>query len=93
MFIVVVRGDYLYLVNEKIASRTFLRTTMWKTLVLVVTLLMVTLCITPTVIEADEGATLESGPDVEINGGADLDLGKFAEGSRTDDETIAKVCE
>jgi len=57
---------------------------------LVVTLLMVTLCITPTVIEADEGATLESGPDVEINGGADLDLGKFAEGSRTDDETIAK---
>ena len=87
------RGDYLYLVNEKIASRTFLRTTMWKTLVLVVTLLMVTLCITPTVIEADEGATLESGPDVEINGGADLDLGKFAEGSRTDDETIAKVCE
>jgi len=63
---------------------------MWKTLVLVVTLLMVTLCITPTVIEADAGATLESGPDVEINGGADLDLGKFAEGSRTDDETIAK---
>jgi len=57
---------------------------------LVVTLLMVTLCITPTVIEADAGATLESGPDVEINGGADLDLGKFAEGSRTDDETIAK---
>ena len=65
--------------------------TMWKSMVLVVTFLMVTLCLTPTVIEADEGATLETGPDVAINGGADIDLGKFAEGSRTDDETIAKV--
>ena len=64
---------------------------MWKSMVLVVTFLMVTLCLTPTVIEADEGATLETGPDVAINGGADIDLGKFAEGSRTDDETIAKV--
>jgi len=63
---------------------------MWKSMVLVVTFLMVTLCLTPTVIEADEGATLETGPDVAINGGADIDLGKFAEGSRTDDETIAK---
>jgi len=52
--------------------------------------LMVTFCLTPTVIEADEGATLETGPDVAINGGAEVDLGKFAEGSRTDDETIAK---
>ena len=60
-------------------------------MVLVVTLLMVTLCLTPTVIEADESATLESGPDVAIDAGADVDLGKFAEGSRTDDETIAKV--
>ena len=59
-------------------------------MVLVVTLLMVTLCLTPTVIEADESATLESGPDVAIDAGADVDLGKFAEGSRTDDETIAK---
>jgi len=59
-------------------------------MVLVVTLLMVTFCLTPTVIEADEGATLETGPDVAINGGAEVDLGKFAEGSRTDDETIAK---
>lgn len=57
---------------------------------MVVTLLMVTLCITPTVIEADDSATLETGPDVAIDAGADLDLGKFAEGSRTDDETIAK---
>ena len=64
---------------------------MWKSMVLVVTLLMVTLCLTPTVIEADESATLESGPDVAIDAGADVDLGKFAEGSRTDDETIAKV--
>jgi len=63
---------------------------MWKSMVLVVTLLMVTLCLTPTVIEADESATLESGPDVAIDAGADVDLGKFAEGSRTDDETIAK---
>jgi len=59
-------------------------------MVLVVTLLMVTLCLTPTVIEADDGATVETGPDVAINAGADVDLGKFAEGSRTDDETIAK---
>jgi len=63
---------------------------MWKSLVLVVTLLMVTLCLTPTVTEADESATLETGPDVAIDAGADIDLGKFAEGSRTDDETIAK---
>jgi len=63
---------------------------MWKSLVLVVTLLMVTLCLTPAVIEADDSATLETGPDVAIDAGADLDLGKFAEGSRTDDETIAK---
>jgi len=63
---------------------------MWKSMVLVVTLLMVTLCLTPTVIEADDGATVETGPDVAINAGADVDLGKFAEGSRTDDETIAK---
>ena len=66
---------------------------MWKSMVLIVTLLMVTLCLTPTVIEADESATLESGPDVAIDAGADVDLGKFAEGSRTDDETIAKVIE
>jgi len=63
---------------------------MWKSLILVVTLLMVTLCLTPVVIEADDSATLETGPDVAIDAGADLDLGKFAEGSRTDDETIAK---
>jgi len=59
-------------------------------MVIVVTLLMVTLCLTPTVIEADDTVTLETGPDVAIDAGADLDLGKFAEGSRTDDETIAK---
>lgn len=59
-------------------------------MVLVVTLLMVTLCLTPTVIEADDSATLETGPDVAIDAGVELDLGKFAEGSRTDDETIAK---
>ena len=64
---------------------------MWKSMVIVVTLLMVTLCLTPTVIEADDTVTLETGPDVAIDAGADLDLGKFAEGSRTDDETIAKV--
>jgi len=63
---------------------------MWKSMVIVVTLLMVTLCLTPTVIEADDTVTLETGPDVAIDAGADLDLGKFAEGSRTDDETIAK---
>jgi len=63
---------------------------MWKSLILVVTLLMVTLCLTPVVIEADDSATLETGPDVAIDAGADLDLGKFTEGSRTDDETIAK---
>jgi len=58
--------------------------------VLIVTLLMVTLCLTPTVIEAEDSATVETGPDVVLNAGAEADLGKFAEGSRTDDETIGK---
>jgi len=85
-----VTGSYLTFLDPSLKDSEQEVETMWKCGVIVLTLLMVTLCLSPRVIEADESVPVETGPEGVLNAAVDNDLGKFAEGSRTDDETIAK---